>query len=44
MVIESFSVAGPTLGNVRTKEIRMCKSVDSFKSNPKNPFFRKAFA
>ena len=40
----AFSVAGPTLWNALPKEIRLCKSVDSFKSNLKTHFFKKAFA
>ena len=40
----AFSVAGPTLWNALLKEFRMCKSVDSFKSNLKTHFFKKAFA
>ena len=40
----AFSVAGPTLWNALPKEIRLCKSVDSFKCNLKTHFFKKAFA
>ena len=40
----AFSVAGPTLWNALPKEIRLCKSVDSFNSNLKTHFFKKAFA
>ena len=39
-----FSVVGPTLWNALPKEIRLCKSVDSFKSNIKTYFFKKTFA
>ena len=39
-----FSVVGPTLWNALPKEIRLCKSVDCFKSNLKTPLFKKAFA
>ena len=38
---KAFSVAGPTLWNTRTKENRLCKSVDSFKINLKTHFFKK---
>ena len=44
MVIRAFSVTGPTLWNALAKEIRLCKSVDSFKSDLKTNFFKKAFA
>ena len=40
---KTFSVAGPTLCNALPKEIRLCKSVDSFKSNLKIHFLNKAF-
>ena len=39
----AFSVAGPTLWNALPKDIRLCKSVDSFKSNLKTHLFKKAF-
>ena len=39
-----FSVAGPTLWNALPKEIRLCTSVDSFKSNLKTHSCEKAFA
>ena len=40
----AFSVAGTTLWNALPNEIRLSKSVDSFKSNLKTHFFKKAFA
>ena len=39
----AFSVAGPTLWNAIPKEIRLCKSVESFRSNFKNNFCKEVF-